>query len=78
MANRHMTSYSILLSIREIQIKTRISSRWSEWPSLKTLQIQVYSNFKKKKTVEIVNTGEGVERKVPFYTVSGRVNWSSH
>ena len=49
MANRHMTSYSILLSIREIQIKTRISSHWSEWPSLKTLQIQVYSNLKKKK-----------------------------
>ena len=44
MANRHMTSYSILLNIREIQIKTRISSHWSEWPSLKTLQIQLYSN----------------------------------
>ena len=76
MANRHMTSYSVLLIIREIQIKTRISSHWSEWPSLKTLQIQLYSNF--KKTVEIVNAGEGVERKAPFYTVSGRVNWSSH
>ena len=36
----------------------------SEWPSSKNLQT--------------INAGEGVEKREPFYTVSGNVNWCSH
>ena len=36
----------------------------SEWPSLKSLQI--------------INAGEGVEKRKPSYTVDGNVNWCSH
>ena len=39
-------------------------SHQSEWPSLKSLQI--------------TNTGEGMEKSEPSYTVSGNVNWCSH
>ena len=54
-----------LLLIREVKIKTtmRSTSHRSEWPSLKSLQI---------------NTREGVEKREPFYTVGGYVNWCSH
>jgi len=40
-----------------------ITSQRSEWPSLKSLQI---------------NTGEGVEKREPSYTVGGNANWCSH
>ena len=40
-----------------------ISSYWSEWPSLKWLQI---------------NATEGVEKREPSYTVGGSVSWCSH
>ena len=43
---------------------TGITSHWSEWPSSKNLQI--------------INAGEGVEKREPSYTVSGNVNWCSH
>ena len=36
----------------------------SEWPSSKNLQT--------------INAGEGVEKREPFYTVGGIVNWYSH
>ena len=38
-------------------------SHRSEWPSLKSLQI--------------TNVGEAVEKRKPFYTVGGNVNWHS-
>ena len=41
-----------------------ITSHLSEWPSFKNLQI--------------INTGEAVEKQKASYTVSGRVNWYSH
>ena len=40
------------------------TSHWSEWPSLKSLQI--------------TNAGEGVEKREPSYTVGGNVNWCRH
>ena len=30
------------------------------------------------KNAQTINAGEGVERRVPFYTVDGNVNWYSH
>ena len=50
-----------------MQIKTTLKytiSHWSEWPSLKSIQI--------------MNVGEGMERREPSYTVGGNVNWYSH
>ena len=41
-----------------------ITSHWSEWPSSKNLQT--------------INAGEGVEKREPFCTVGGNVNWHNH
>ena len=54
---------STLLIIREIQIKA-IFSHLSEWPSECNLQT--------------INSGEGVERREPSYTVGENVNQYSH
>ena len=31
-----------------------------------------------KKSLQIINAGEGVEKKEPSYIVGGNVNWCSH
>ena len=41
-----------------------ITPKQSEWLSLKSLQI--------------INAGEGVEKRKPFYIVGGNINWCSH
>jgi len=48
-----------------MQIKTtmRYTSHQSEWPSLTSPQI---------------NAGEVVEKREPYYTVGGNVNWDNH
>ena len=48
--------------IYEWKLTTKQSQ--SEWPSSKTLQT--------------INAGEGVEKREPFYTIGGNVNWYSH
>ena len=45
-------------TISEMQIK--LTSHWSEWPSLKNLQT--------------INAGEGVQKRKPSCTVGGNVN----
>ena len=65
MANTHMKRCSISL-IRQIKSKLQWASTsdQSEWPSSESLQT--------------INSGKGVEKREPSYTVGGNVNWYSH
>ena len=36
------------------------------------------TSHQSSKNLQTVNAGEGVEKREPFYTVGGNVNWCSH
>ena len=62
MANKHMKRCSTSLIIRERQIKTTMRYHFTP---VRMAAIQ---------SLQAINAGEGVEKKKPFYTVSGNAN----
>ena len=65
MANKHMKRCSTSLSERwKPKLQWGITSHRSEWSTSKNLQI--------------INVGEGVEKKELSYTLDGNVNWHRH
>ena len=65
-ANKHMKECSTLLIIREFQIKTTMRYH------LTLVRPAIIKNL------QTINAGEGVEKRVPYCTDGGNVNWYSH
>ena len=63
MANRYMkdAQYHLLLEKCKSKLQSGTTSHWSEWASLKSIQI--------------ISTGQDVEKMKPSDTVGGIINW---
>ena len=62
--NKYMMREHWLLEKCKSKLQWGITSHWAEWPS--------------KKNLQTINATEDVEKREPFYTVGGNVNWCSH
>ena len=66
MANKHMKKCSISLIITEMEIKTIMRYH------LTPVQMAIINNSTN------TNAGEGMEKRVPSFTVGGNINWYNH
>ena len=60
-ASSHVCVHEELIYLDFTKLQWGTISHWSEWPSLKCLQI--------------ISAGEGMEKREPSYTVGENVNW---
>ena len=79
--DRHLYTnvYSIIFHNSQKEQTAQVSiSRWVHEQNV-ICEMEYYSTIKKNGlSLQITNTGEGMEKRKPFYTVGGNVNWCSH